>query len=88
MTLLENGEILGTLEIPDVQGVSHKEKIEALDSATFKVTVGFKAAEDLDSVRLEAGFVHASGLCHIINIILPCHRIIWKRLLPVIREVE
>ena len=61
MTLLENGEILGTLEIPAVQGVSHKEKIEALDSNTFKATVTFKADKDLDSVRLEAGFVHASG---------------------------
>ena len=38
MTLLENGEILGTLEIPDVQGISHKERIEALDSNTFKAT--------------------------------------------------
>ena len=61
MTLLENGEILGTLEIPDVQGISHKERIEALDSNTFKATVTFKALEDLDSARLEAGFVHNSG---------------------------
>ena len=61
MALTKNGEIIGTLEIPDAQGVSHKERIEALDSNTFKATVTFKALEDLDSARLEAGFVQNSG---------------------------
>ena len=61
MVLTEGGELVGTLEIPEVQGISHKERIERLDSATFKVQVTFKALADLDSVRLEVGFVQDSG---------------------------
>ncbi|MBR5174576.1 MAG: hypothetical protein IKW89_01450 [Bacteroidales bacterium] len=58
---MENGNPIGALDIPETEGITHKEKIKALDSVTFKATVTFKALEDLDSVRLEAGFIHNSG---------------------------
>ena len=61
LTLIENGDPVGVLDIPETEGITHKEKVEALDSATFKATVTFKALKDLDSVRLEAGFIHNSG---------------------------
>ena len=61
LTLIENGVPVGVLDIPEIEGITHKEKVEALDSTTFKATVAFKALKDLDSVRLEAGFVHNSG---------------------------
>ena len=59
-TLTAEGETLGAIEIPRIDGVSHKEKIERIDDATFKVTCTFKSLEDLDSVRLEIGFNHES----------------------------
>ena len=61
LTLIENGDPVGVLYSPETEGITHKEKVEALDSTTFKATVTFKALRDLDSVRLEAGFVHNSG---------------------------
>ncbi len=57
-TLVENGTPLGVLDIPEVEGITHKEKVEALDSSTFKVTCVFKAVKDLDSVLLQASFNH------------------------------
>ena len=61
LTLVENGDPIGVLDIPETKGIAHKEKIEALGPSTFKATVTFKALVDLDSVRLEAGFIHNSG---------------------------
>ena len=60
LTLVENGNPLGVLVIPEVEGITHKEKVEALDSSTFKITCVFKAGKDLDSVLLQTGFNHLS----------------------------
>ena len=61
LTLVEKGAPLGVLDIPEVDGITHKEMIETLDSSTFKITCVFKATEDLDSVLLQAGFNHLSA---------------------------
>lgn len=56
MVLSDGKAIIGKLDIPNTEGISHKVRIETLDSATFKATLTFKALEDLDSVRLQGGF--------------------------------
>lgn len=51
---------LGVFRVPAVSGISHREETERLDGETFRLNCTFTATENLDSTRLEAGFVHLS----------------------------
>ena len=51
---------LGVFRVPAVSGISHREETERLDEETFRLNCTFTATENLDSTRLEAGFVHLS----------------------------
>ena len=60
LALMDGKTAVGSLSVVTPEGVSHKEKIVALDSATYKITCTFKATRDLDSTRLSVCFTHGS----------------------------
>ena len=55
--LNHRGDIIGTLLKPEViKGISFTDKIEAIDSALFKITRTYTASETFDSVRFTLAF--------------------------------
>ena len=61
LVLKEGATTLGEFRIPALPGITHREKAERLDERTFRIDCAFTATKDLDSTRLEAGFVHLSS---------------------------
>ena len=60
--VLKDGEApVGVFRVPSLSGIMHREEIERLDGETFRLHCTFTATENLDSTRLEAGFVHLSS---------------------------
>lgn len=60
MTLKNGNQVIGKLSIADIAGVTRTDKIEQIDSSTFKITSRYEATENIESVRLCLDFVHAS----------------------------
>ena len=60
--VLKEGETsVGLFRVPALAGIAHREEVERLDERTFRINCTFTATENLDSIRLEAGFVHLSS---------------------------
>ena len=61
LALKEGKTVIGLFQVPPVDGISHREKVETLGPCTFKVSFTFEALEDVADVRLNPRFVHLSG---------------------------
>lgn len=60
MILKKGSQVIGEFIPTELKGLKRSDKIETIDSSTFKITCHYEATEDIVAVRLYLDFIHAS----------------------------